>query len=133
MWSLTKIGCNLIGWNNQILSTCGEASKRQFRKLLSAISIMMILWGTIGYCFAQNYLGIDNIIGRLGVACAFMVIVLCIERVIILNVGRNVLMAIMRGFLALCMAILGASIFDQLMFKNDIAQEIASHREDLIT
>ena len=129
----TKIGCQLIGWDSQILSTCGEASKRQFRKLISAISIMMILWGTIGYCFAADYLDISNIFGRIGVACAFMMIIICIERVIILNVGKNVLMAVMRGFLALCMAILGASIFDQLMFKNDIAQEISSHREDLIT
>ena len=133
MMTLTKIGCGLIGWDSQILSTCGEASKRQFRKLLSAISIMMILWGTIGYCFAENYLGINSLIGRIGVACTFMIIILCIERVIILNVGKNVQMAVMRFFLALCMAILGASIFDQLMFKNDIAQEVASHREDVIT
>lgn len=133
MNTLTKMGCSLIGWDSQILSTCGEASKRQFRKLLSAISIMMILWGTIGYCFAENYLGINSIIGCIGVACTFMIIILCIERVIILNVGKNILMAVMRGFLALCMAILGASIFDQLMFKNDIAQEIASHRENVIT
>lgn len=129
----TKAGCWLIGWDNQILSTCGEASKRQFRKLLSAISIMMILWGTIGYCFASNYLDIPTVIGRFGVALAFMVIILCIERVIILNVGKNKLMATMRVSLAFCMALLGASIFDQLMFKNDIQQEIASHREDIIT
>lgn len=133
MKRLTKIGCGLIGWDHQILSTCGEASKRQFRKLLSAISIMMILWGTIGYCFAENYLGLETILGRIGVAIAFMVIILCIERVIILNVGKNWIMALMRGLLALCMAILGASIFDQLMFKNDIQQEISNHREDVIT
>lgn len=129
----TKIGCNLIGWDAQILSTCGEASKRQFRKLLSAISIMMILWGTIGYCFADNYLDISSISGRAAIAAAFILIILCIERVIILTVGKNKMMATMRILLAVCMAILGASIFDQLMFKNDIQQEITSHREDVIT
>lgn len=128
----TKIGCKLIGWDANILSTCGEASKRQFRKLISALSIMMVLWGTIGYCFAADYLDISHIIGRIGVACAFMLIIICIERVIILNVGRNIGMAVMRCLLAFCMAILGASIFDQLIFKNDIQQEIANHREDLI-
>lgn len=128
----TKIGCQIIGWDAQILSTCGEASKRQFRKLLSAIPIMMILWGTIGFCFADDYLGIDNIFGKLGIALAFMLIILCIERVIILTVGRNRMMAIMRLLLAICMAILGASIFDQIMFKDDIQQEIADTREDLI-
>lgn len=129
---LTKFGCTLIGWNANILSTCGEASNRQFRKLLSAISIMMVLWGTIGYCFAEYYLGIDNIFGRAGVGTVFMLIVLCIERVIILTVGKNRTMAVMRTLLALCMAILGASIFDQLIFKNDIQQEVASHRENMI-
>lgn len=127
-----KLGCLLIGWDPNILSSCGEASKRQFRKLLSAITIMLILWGTIGYCFADNYLDITTLIGKLGVAFAFVLIILCIERVIILNVGKNKFMAAMRVSLAICMALLGASIFDQLMFKNDIQQEVASHREDVI-
>ena len=129
----TNFGCQLIGWDANILSTCGEASKRQFRKLISAVSIMMILWGTVGYCFADNYLNITSIFGRIGVSLVFMTIILCIERVIILSVGKNHGMALMRLFLALCMAILGASIFDQLIFHNDIQQEIASNRENVIT
>lgn len=132
MNNFTKIGCQLIGWDAQILSSCGEASKRQFRKLLSAVSIMMVLWGTVGYCFAENYLDITSVIGRIGVATVFMAIILCIERVIILSVGKNFGMAFMRLCLAICMAILGASIFDQLIFRNDIQQEIASHREDMV-
>ncbi len=129
----TKFGCLLIGWNPNILATCGEASFRQFRKLVSALTIMMILWGTVGYCFANNYLNLTSVLGCLGAALVFMTIVLCIERVIILSVGKNFWMPLMRVFLALCMAIIGASIFDQLMFRNDIQQEIASHRQDLIS
>ncbi len=129
---LQKIGCALIGWDSQILSTCGEASKRQFRKLLSAVCIMMVLWGTIGYCFAADYLNIESILGRIGVMLAFMLIILCIERVIILTVGKNRIMSVTRVLLAICMALLGASIFDQLMFKNDIQQEISDRRENLI-
>lgn len=132
MSMFTKIGCSLIGWDSNILSGCGEASHRQLRKLISAITIMMILWGTIGYCFAGNYLNIENTPARIGVALVFMCIILCIERVIILNVGRNAIMAVTRGLLALCMAFIGASIFDQLMFQNDIQQEIAERREDRI-
>ena len=48
MKTLANIGCFIIGWNKDILKECGEASYRQYRKLLSAISIMMVLWGTIG-------------------------------------------------------------------------------------
>ena len=62
---LRNIGCLLIGWDKNILKECGEASKRQYRKLLSAICIMMILWGTIGYCFADRYINIDNLFFKL--------------------------------------------------------------------
>lgn len=128
----TKIGCALIGWDAQILAECGEASKRQFRKLLSAICIMMVIWGTIGFCFAANYMDVKSVWGRAGVALAFMLIILCIERVIILRVGKNWVMTLMRGALAVFMAILGSTIFDQLMFRSDLHHEIEMHRTDEI-
>lgn len=132
MKMLSNIGCFLIGWNKNILKECGEASYRQFRKLLSAICIMMVLWGTIGYCFADRYINIESCLLKICVALAFMFIVLCVERVIILTVGKARMMSFMRVLLALCMAILGSCIFDQIIFRNDIQQAIQEHREDII-
>lgn len=132
MKTLINIGCFLIGWNKEILSECGEASHRQFRKLLSAICIMMALWGTIGYCFADRYINIESTILKVLVAMMFMLIVLCVERVIILTVGKARLMTLMRVMLALCMAVLGSCIFDQIIFSNDIRQAIQERREDVI-
>lgn len=132
MKTLTNIGCFLIGWNKEILSECGEASNRQFRKLLSAICIMMALWGTIGYCFAERYINIESTILKVLVSMMFMLIVLCVERVIILTVGKARLMTLMRVMLALCMAVLGSCIFDQIIFSNDIRQAIQERREDVI-
>ena len=132
MKTLSNIGCFLIGWNKNILKECGEASYRQYRKLLSAICIMMVLWGTIGYCFADRYINIESCWLKCCVALAFMLIVLCVERVIILTVGKARLMSFMRVLLALCMAILGSCIFDQIIFRNDIQQAIQEHREDII-
>lgn len=129
---MNRIGCFLIGWNKDILKECGEASYRQYRKLLSAICIMMVLWGTIGYCFADRYINIESCLLKLCVSLAFMLIVLCVERVIILTVGKAKLMSIMRILMALCMAILGSCIFDQIIFRNDIQQTIHEHREDVI-
>lgn len=133
MKTLRNIGCFLIGWDKNILSECGEASFRQYRKLLSAISIMMVLWGTIGYCFADRYINIESCVLKICVAIAFMFIVLCVERVIILTVGKARLMSVMRVLLALCMALLGSCIFDQIIFRNDIQQAILEHREDVIS
>ena len=132
MKTLSNIGCFLIGWNKNILKECGEASYRQFRKLLSALCIMMVLWGTIGYCFADRYINIESCLLKICVALAFMFIVLCVERVIILTVGKARMMSFMRVLLALCMAILGSCIFDQIIFRNDIQQAIQEHREDII-
>lgn len=132
MKTIKDLGCFLIGWNKNILKECGEASQRQFRKLLSAICIMMVLWGTIGYCFADRYINIESCVLKVCVSLAFMFIVLCVERVIILTVGKARVMSTMRVMLALCMAFLGACIFDQIIFRNDIQQEIQEQREDLI-
>ena len=132
MKTLRNIGCFLIGWDKNILKECGEASYRQYRKLLSAICIMMVLWGTIGYCFADRYINIESCALKICVAIAFMFIVLCVERVIILTVGKARLMSVMRVLLALCMAVLGSCIFDQIIFRNDIHQAIQEHREDII-
>lgn len=130
---LSGIGCFLIGWNKNILKDCGEASFRQYRKLLSALCIMMMLWGIIGYCFADRYVNIESCALKVCISFAFMLIVLCVERVIILTVGKARLMTTMRVMLALCMAFLGACIFDQIIFRNDIQQAIQEHREDVIS
>ncbi len=132
MKTLSDMGCLLIGWDKDILKECGEASHRQYRKLLSALCIMMLLWGTIGYCFADRYINIESTLFKIVVTIAFMLIILCVERVIILTIGKARLMTTMRVMLALCMAFLGACIFDQIIFRNDIQQAIQEHREDVI-
>lgn len=133
MKTLRNIGCLLIGWDKNILKECGEASYRQYRKLLSAICIMMVLWGTIGYCFAERYINIESFALKVCVSLVFMLIILCVERVIILTVGKARLMSFMRVLLALCMAVLGSCIFDQIIFRNDIQQTIQENRENVIT
>lgn len=133
MKTMGNFGCFLIGWDKNILKECGEASYRQYRKLLSAICIMIVLWGTIGYCFADRYINIESCILKLCIALVFMFIVLCVERVIILTVGKARLMSFMRVLLALCMAVLGSCIFDQIIFRNDIQQAIQEQRENVIS
>ena len=127
-----RIGCLLIGWNLDVLKQCGESSFRTFRKLVSAITIVMLLWGIIGYTFANRYLNIHSIIGCLGTALVFMTIVLCIERIIILKDGGSKGIYIFRIAIAVCMALLGSFIFDQLMFRNDLEAKIKDNREKLI-
>lgn len=128
----SRIGCWIIGWNPEILKECGEASFRTLRKFMSAMLILAIIWGTIGYFFAQRYIGIESIIGSAVVAFTFILIIFSIERFIILTVGKNIPTIISRAILALLMALLGATIFDQIIFKYDVDMKMKEVRTEQI-
>ena len=123
--------CKLIGWNPQILANCGEASFRTMKKFVGSIIILFIIWGTIGYCFADRYIGIESFIGRGVVAAVFVTIIVCIERFIILNDGGK-MVYLFRILLALLMSTLGSTIFDQLIFKRDVEVIMKEVRTDQI-
>ncbi len=128
----TKLGCYLVGWNPAILNECGEASHRTLKKYVAAILILMIIWGVVGYCFADRYIEIKTLSGKLVVAAGFMTIILCVERFVILTVGKNWTMTLFRYILAFLMAILGSAIFDQIIFKNDVDVKMKEVRTEQI-
>lgn len=119
----TKFACFLVGWNVDILKECGESSRRTLRKYMSAIIILSIIWGTIGYCFAERYIGLESLIAKLATSAVFVTIIICVERYIILTGKLNGWMKFFRICLAFLMAVLGSTIFDQIIFKNDVEFE----------
>lgn len=127
---LRKFACFIIGWKYDTLKNCSEASTKKLYEYIGALIIMVILWSTIGYVFAERYLHLES--NCFIVALAFATIIFSIERIIILNVGKNKLMGGMRVCLAVCIAILGAFIFDQVIFSDDLKKEIAFQRENVI-
>lgn len=126
-----QLGCAIIGWNPVILAQCGESSQRMFRKLLSAVFIMAMLWGTIGYIFADRYLNIEHRWGCALVSLAFILIIVSVERIIILKVGKNKWIFVFRAILAVCMSLLGGFVIDQVVFRTDISSEIERRREEI--
>ena len=118
-----KFGCILTGWNYEILKNCTEASYKQLKKYTSAILILIILWSFVGYSFADRYIQ-TGILGSIGIAIVFVIIIIQIERQIILNVGKNYLASAVRTVIALIMAILGSAILDQIIFKDDISKKM---------
>ena len=102
-----------------MLANCGEASFRTMKKFVGSIVILSIIWGTIGYCFADRYVGVESIVGRGIVAAVFITIIICIERFIILN-DDGKMVFVFRVLVALLMSTLGSTIFDQLIFMRDV-------------
>ena len=119
---LTKIECFIVGWKPEILKECREVSYAMLKKYFAAIIILSIIWGVIGWNFAGNYLGIEPW-GKVITSMVFIAIIVCVERYIILSHGNLRTMKIFRICLAILMAILGSTIFDQIIFRNDIQTE----------
>ena len=114
-----KTGCYITGYNYGIVKNSSELSAKAVRKYLSAILIVSILWGFIGYSFAHRYLH-TGLAGSIIAAIVMIVIVIQIERQIILSVGRNKLVPVFRILIGVVMAVIGSVIIDQIIFKEDV-------------
>jgi hypothetical protein len=114
-----KTGCYITGYNYALIKNSSEASAKTVKKFLSAILIVSILWGFIGYSFAQRYLH-TGITGSVLVSLIMIIIVIQVERQIILSVGKNKLVPVFRILLGIVMAIIGSVIIDQIIFKDDV-------------
>lgn len=119
-----KFGCKLTGWSSTMLEQCSEASKSQLSKYTSALLILMIVWSITGFCFAQRYIGLP-IWGCAIVSLVFITIVIMIERQILLAIHPTKKLATFRMVIAVVMAIVGSTIFDQTMFGKDIDKQMA--------
>ena len=126
-----KLGCKLTGWSSEVLSQCSEASRCQLNKYTSALLILILIWGVTGFCFAKRYIGLS--IWACGfVSLFFITIVIMIERQIILANSKTMVMLAFRGIIALIMAIVGSTIFDQTMFSKDIDKQMTNTIESQV-
>jgi len=132
MTLITKIECLLVGWNHEILENCREVSYATLRRYIAAIAILSIIWGLIGYNFASNYLEITSLPGKAITSLFFITIIVCIERYIIMSYGNLSVLRIFRIILAVLMAVLGSTIFDQIVFKKDIDIRMKNIRTEQI-
>jgi hypothetical protein len=121
-----------VGWNPEILKNCSEASYKALKKYASSILILLFIWGATGYTFAQRYLSIHSWWGCALTALIFMIIVIQIERQVILTVGKNKWIVRFRTLLAILMALIGSTILDQIIFKNDVEKVLVDLRADKV-
>lgn len=126
LWN--KFGCLLTGWSDSTLKQCSEASRCQLSKYTSALMILILIWSVTGFCFAQRYIGLP-VWGCAIVSLFFITIVIMIERQIILTTKKTFPMLAFRAMIALVMAVVGSTIFDQTMFGKDIDKQMANNIE----
>jgi len=127
-----RFKCFIVGWNPNILKNCTEASYKALKKYASSILILLFIWGATGYTFAQRYLSVEHWWGCTITAVIFMIIVIQIERQVILTVGKNKWISWFRVMLAILMALIGSTILDQIIFKNDVEKVLVDIRADKV-
>jgi len=124
-----KLGCYLTGYNYSIVKSSSEASAKAVKKFTSALLIISMVWGFIGFEFTSRYLHGSTLISIIG-AIVLIVMVIQIERQIILTIGKSSSVKRFRIIIGIVMAIIGSVIIDQVMFKDDIeSQRISIDQE----
>ena len=126
-----RFGCFLTGYNYGIVTRSSEVAVKAVKRYTSAILIACILWSFIGYTFTHRYLH-GGTFGSFAGAAIMVTIVIQIERQIILSVTRSNWLYLFRGLIACMMAIIGAIIIDQIIFKEDIELEQITFIEEKI-
>src|SRR5687768_5264852 len=126
-----KFGCFLTGYNYTIVRNSSEVTAKAVKRYTSAMIIVCIIWSFIGYVFTDRYLhGGRN--GSIIGALVMIVIIVQIERQIILSINPSKLLYISRALIATMMAIIGAIIIDQIIFKEDIELEKITSIEERV-
>lgn len=128
----TKFGCFLTGWDYKTLSQCSRASHSHLSKYTSALVILIMIWSVTGFCFAQRYMELP-MLGSILVSFFFITLVIMIERQIILTTKKSFKMLAFRAMIALVMAIVGSTIFDQTMFGKDIDKQMTTNIEEQVS
>lgn len=126
-----KFGCFLTGYNYTIIRNCSEAAAKSVKRYTAALTIVCLLWAFIGYSFTNRYLH-GGLYGSIIGAIIFVVIIIQIERQIILSMTPSKWLYFSRGVIAAMMAILGAIIIDQIIFKEDLELEKITSIEDRV-
>ena len=120
-----RFGCFLTGYNYRIVSSSSEVAVKAVKRYTAALLIVATIWAFVGYMFTHRYLH-GGQWGSIAGAAIMVMIIIQVERQIILTVTPSRWLYIFRGLIAVMMAILGAIIIDQIIFKEDIELEQVS-------
>lgn len=126
-----KFGCFLTGYNYYIVRSSSEVAAKAVKRYTSAILMVSLLWAFVGYTFTERYLEGSTWACVAGAAIAVFIIVQ-IERQIILVVQPSFGLMLSRALIAIMMALIGAVIIDQIIFKQDIELEKITFIEERV-
>ncbi len=120
-----KFGCFLTGYKYWLIKHCSVASEKMVNKYTSALLLICLIWGGIGYFFTAKY--ITNTLGAgsfdyksVLAAITMVFVVIQIERQIMLSFVKNNWARGVRVVIGIVMALIGSIVVDQGLFYKEI-------------
>jgi hypothetical protein len=112
----------ITGDDHEILKGDTPASRRKVALFAMSIMLPTLLWFILGALLISKLLNGDRIAVLLtGVICAITIFI--VDRSIIMSNGGKAI-AVFRIILALSVSLIGATVIDEIIFKNDIDQHL---------
>ena len=126
MW-IFKYFCLLVGEDPQKACRYHESSLRRLKAFAIAIHLPVVLWLVSSFAIAAQVFGMPmHFAAATAAVCAFFIFL--VER-LVLATPANGLVNALRIVLGLVVAVIGASLFDLVLFEREITQQLAERGE----
>lgn len=119
---MLKLFCLITGDNYQMVKNETPNSRKKVSVMATVLFIPVILWFINGY-FLVNEILEGSFYNALLAGAIMSFIIFLIERAIVMATN-SILMSVFRIMLGFIIACLGAIVLDEIVFKEDIAQQM---------
>lgn len=126
-----KLGCFITGYSYTLIRNSSEASRKTVKKFLSAIILIGTIWFAVGYLFANRYFDASQTLSIFA-GVVMVILVVQIERQIMLTGNLNIGTKVSRFLLGLLMALVGATVIDQVIFKDDVERYKLDNADEVV-
>ena len=130
MNTMLKISCAITGDDYQIVKKETLPSRKKINLLAMAINIPVVMWFASAYLLTTHILG-KPFINALLAAFFVSFIVFLIERAIVMAQGSKLIFGF-RVLLGLFIAVLGSVALDEVIFQNDIDNQVFQIKSSII-
>ena len=120
---LLKFSCLLTGDSYRIVSNESIKSQQKIKTYGLIVLIISSVWGLNGFLLSTSFMKLDTV-QTIGLVSLFIAFIMIFEMIIIRMSNVEKVMRRLRITLAVASAIIGSIIMDEIIFKNDVANQI---------
>jgi len=128
---MTKFSCFITGDDYEMVKGESVSSKKKINTLAMAVFVPVIMWFCATLILLLHVLE-SSLLSSFVAALLISLLVFIIEKSIVMSNGNKILF-LFRFVLGLFVALLGSLAIDEVVFKNDIDNQVMEIRNDMIS